>query len=200
MAVAPPPGGAGVCGGRDRECTRAWLPCSSLVLSAEHSHPNTTRHGTLTCTCPRTQTRHRKASRRRLSLCCWRRPAQALPSQRCRLRSSENLTCFENETETAARINMYKKRVWILGWGPSLDKRANAFIPPQKRALSWQTKQRTTLLGNLDHCSSGTWRDLEPTRSCARVVGRRARLCARPQNRAPALPGYDRKGPQSHRA
>ena len=148
--VAPPPGGAGVCGGRDRECTRAWLPCSSLVLSAEHSHPNTTRHGTLTCTCPRTQTRHRKASRRRLSLCCWRRPAQALPSQRCRLRSSENLTCFENETETAARINMYKKRVWILGWGPSLDKRVNVFIPSQKRALSWQTKQRTTLLGNLE--------------------------------------------------
>ena len=35
-----------------------------------------TRHGTLTCTCPRTQTRHRKASRRRLSLCCWRRPAR----------------------------------------------------------------------------------------------------------------------------
>ena len=75
-----------------------------------------------------------------LSLCCWRRPAQALPSQRCRLRSSENLTCFENETETAARINMYKKRVWILGWGPSLDKRVNVFIPSQKRALSWQTK------------------------------------------------------------
>ena len=101
---------------------------------------STTRHGTLTCTCPRTQTRHRKASRRRLSLCCWRRPAQALPSQRCRLRSSENLTCFENETETAARINMYKKRAWILGWGPSLDKRVNVFIPSQKRALSWQTK------------------------------------------------------------
>ena len=45
-----------------------------------------------------------------------------------------------------------------------------------------------------------TGRDLEPTRWCARVAGRRARLRARPQNGAPALPGYDREGPQSPRA